>query len=198
MSKPSGDSTRNNKYSTNDTRGRSVTGGHPFEIQDSTPSTTSESRQRSISPVDSAGGIVSRPQPVLELVPTSDAGEDAHSASTKLTRAAGGDTAGMGETEAKPDAVDRREGIHVSLLRDLGDNNSSSSAAYSDRRAWDKARRVAAFRTQAAFFSLGLVNNASYVIMMALAKDILPAAVGFVFLANVFPTLVIKLSAPYW
>lgn len=52
--------------------------------------------------------------------------------------------------------------------------------------------------TSAAFFSLGLINNASYVIMMALAKDIMPGAVGWVFLANVVPTMLIKASAPFW
>lgn len=56
----------------------------------------------------------------------------------------------------------------------------------------------AAVRNDVAFWFLGLINNTSYVIMMAFAKDILPSAVGIVFLADVAPTMLVKVSAPYW
>jgi battenin len=49
-----------------------------------------------------------------------------------------------------------------------------------------------------AFWALGLLNNASYVIMLASAKDISEGGTALVFLANVIPGLSIKLSAPYW
>lgn len=66
--------------------------------------------------------------------------------------------------------------------------------------ARDKQTRTwrGAIRNDAAFWCLGLINNTSYVIMMAFAKDILPSAVGIVFLADVAPTMLIKMSAPYW
>ena len=49
-----------------------------------------------------------------------------------------------------------------------------------------------------AFWCLGLLNNASYVIMLASAKDISEGGTALVFIANILPSLVIKLSAPYW
>ena len=48
------------------------------------------------------------------------------------------------------------------------------------------------------FWSLGLLNNAPYVIMLACAKNISEGGTALVFLANIIPGLVIKLSAPYW
>jgi battenin len=49
-----------------------------------------------------------------------------------------------------------------------------------------------------AFWMLGLLNNASYVIMIACAKNISQGGTGLVFLANVVPSLGIKLSSPWW
>lgn len=60
------------------------------------------------------------------------------------------------------------------------------------------AAKTAAVRNNLAFWFLGLLNNTSYVVMMAFAKDILPGAVGIVFLVNIFPTMLLKVSAPYW
>lgn len=48
------------------------------------------------------------------------------------------------------------------------------------------------------FWVLGLFNNASYVIMIACAKNISEGGTALVFLANIGPSLMIKLSAPYW
>mmetsp|Transcript_25789 Transcript_25789/g.53623 ORF Transcript_25789/g.53623 Transcript_25789/m.53623 type:complete len:459 (+) Transcript_25789:88-1464(+) len=45
---------------------------------------------------------------------------------------------------------------------------------------------------------IGTLNNISFVICAASAKDILPTSVGVVYLANSFPSLIIRLSAPYW
>jgi battenin len=50
----------------------------------------------------------------------------------------------------------------------------------------------------ACFWFLGLLNNASYVIMIACAKNISEGGTAMVFLANVGPSLLVKLSAPYW
>uniref|UniRef100_A0A7S1JHF2 Battenin n=1 Tax=Eutreptiella gymnastica TaxID=73025 RepID=A0A7S1JHF2_9EUGL len=49
-----------------------------------------------------------------------------------------------------------------------------------------------------AFWLLGLLNNTAYVIMIAGAKDILPSAVGLVYVCNVLPGFAIKLTGPYW
>lgn len=48
------------------------------------------------------------------------------------------------------------------------------------------------------FWILGLLNNSSYVIMIASAKSISEGGTALVFLANVVPSLTIKASAPYW
>lgn len=53
-------------------------------------------------------------------------------------------------------------------------------------------------RIPLAFWCLGLMNNASYVIMLAAAKDISEGGTALVFIANIVPSLAIKLSAPYW
>jgi battenin len=48
------------------------------------------------------------------------------------------------------------------------------------------------------FWVLGLLNNASYVIMLASAKSISEGGTALVFIANIIPSVTIKLSAPYW
>ncbi|KAG7374436.1 CLN3 domain containing protein [Nitzschia inconspicua] len=50
----------------------------------------------------------------------------------------------------------------------------------------------------ASFWILGLLNNASYVIMLAAAKSISEGGTALVFLANILPALLIKSTAPYW
>lgn len=49
-----------------------------------------------------------------------------------------------------------------------------------------------------AFWIMGLLNNAAYVIMIASAKSISEGGTAAVFLANIVPTLLVKLTAPYW
>lgn len=49
-----------------------------------------------------------------------------------------------------------------------------------------------------AFFLAGLLNNSSYVIMIAGAKSISPSMVGLVFVCLVVPSFLMKLSGPYW
>lgn len=48
------------------------------------------------------------------------------------------------------------------------------------------------------FFALGLLNNASYIIMLASAKSISEGGTALVYLACVLPSLSLKASAPYW
>jgi battenin len=49
-----------------------------------------------------------------------------------------------------------------------------------------------------AFFAVGILNNASYVIMLASAKSISEGGVAAVYISCVLPSLLIKLTAPYW
>jgi battenin len=53
-------------------------------------------------------------------------------------------------------------------------------------------------RNVIAFWLLGLVNNMAYVIMMAGANDIASGGVGLVYFFDVFPSLMIQITAPYW
>lgn len=49
-----------------------------------------------------------------------------------------------------------------------------------------------------AFWILGLLNNFLWVTMNAGANSINQAGVGMVYLANVLPSLSVKLTGPYW
>lgn len=55
-----------------------------------------------------------------------------------------------------------------------------------------------AIKRAAAFFSLGVLNNTSYVIMLAAAKSLSEGGTGLVYIANILPGILVKLSAPYW
>ena len=59
-------------------------------------------------------------------------------------------------------------------------------------------RRTIATKLGISFWSIGVLNNAGYVIMIASAKSISEGGVGLVFLANILPALAVKASAPYW
>lgn len=53
-------------------------------------------------------------------------------------------------------------------------------------------------RNVAGYFLIGLVNNIGFVIMIAGAKNIAEAGVALVYLANVVPTTLVKVTAPLW
>lgn len=92
------------------------------------------------------------------------------------------------ETTARATMAGGKEGISVALLS-LTDDGDADGA---------RRRRCTARRNDVAFWLLGLINNSIYVIMMAVAKEIAPGAVGLVFLADVAPTMIVKITAPYW
>jgi battenin len=48
------------------------------------------------------------------------------------------------------------------------------------------------------FFMFGIINNTSYVIMIAGAKEIDASMVGLIYLCGVVPSFLCKLSGPYW
>ncbi len=85
--------------------------------------------------------------------------------------------------------AERKGGVGVALL---------SHRPPEDDGMEESRRRRTQWRNDAAFWLLGLINNSGYVIMMAVAKDIVPGAVGIVFFADVAPTMIIKVTAPYW
>jgi battenin len=62
----------------------------------------------------------------------------------------------------------------------------------------DTISSTSSFRLYASFWTLGLLNNSSYVIMLAAAKSISEGGTALVFLANILPALVVKGTAPYW
>lgn len=56
----------------------------------------------------------------------------------------------------------------------------------------------ASSRVLRAFWLLGLLNNAPWVLMLAVATDISAGGVALVFLSNQVPGLLVKLTAPCW
>mmetsp|Transcript_19634 Transcript_19634/g.41178 ORF Transcript_19634/g.41178 Transcript_19634/m.41178 type:complete len:168 (+) Transcript_19634:233-736(+) len=48
------------------------------------------------------------------------------------------------------------------------------------------------------FWLMGLLNNAPWVLMLAVATNISAGGVALVFLSNQIPGLIVKLTAPYW
>ena len=50
----------------------------------------------------------------------------------------------------------------------------------------------------AAFWTMGVLNNIPYVIMLAGAKSISQGGTALVFIANIMPGFLLKLSSPYW
>jgi len=48
------------------------------------------------------------------------------------------------------------------------------------------------------FWFMGMLNNLSYVVMIAGAKDISDGGTALVFLANILPTLAVKFTSPLW
>ncbi|KAI8105442.1 hypothetical protein M9434_000028 [Picochlorum sp. BPE23] len=61
-----------------------------------------------------------------------------------------------------------------------------------------KSMYMSQVKNNVAFWLLGLLNNASYVIMIAGAVKISASAVGLVYLCAVLPGIICKASAPYW
>ncbi len=53
-------------------------------------------------------------------------------------------------------------------------------------------------KTTLAFWAMGVFNNMPYTVMLAGAKSISEGGTALVFLADVMPGLLVKLSSPYW
>lgn len=67
-----------------------------------------------------------------------------------------------------------------------------------DAAADAKPQGGEALRNLVAFWVLGFVNNLGYVVMIAGAQEIAAGGVGLVYLFDIFPALLVKLSGPYW
>ena len=74
---------------------------------------------------------------------------------------------------------------------------SASESGVFDTRPHAKGTRQSR-RNLAAFWLLGLLNNYSYVFMNAAAQSISDGGVGLVYLANIAPTMLIKLTVLGW
>lgn len=71
-------------------------------------------------------------------------------------------------------------------MRLPGVGGGSSSDVYESWRNW------------AAWWGLGLMNNICYVVFLTAAENIVAGQAGAVLAADILPTLVIKLTAPFW
>ncbi|KAL3765434.1 hypothetical protein ACHAW5_006927 [Stephanodiscus triporus] len=56
----------------------------------------------------------------------------------------------------------------------------------------------AASKAVRSFWLLGLLNNSPWVLMLACATNISAGGVALVFISNIIPGLMVKISAPYW
>ena len=89
-------------------------------------------------------------------------------------------------------------GMDTEPLLPVLDPSSSNRQSCEVSRASSGAS-VAMSRTESAcWWLIGILNNISFVICAASAKDIVPSSVALVFLANSFPSLCVRISAPYW
>ena len=85
-------------------------------------------------------------------------------------------------------------GSGVPMAAAVAPDGADEKAAAAAARPRTRQQR----RNLAAFWLLGLLNNYSYVFMNAAAQSISDGGVGLVYLANIAPTMLIKLTVPYW
>ncbi|GBG29840.1 Protein BTN1 [Hondaea fermentalgiana] len=112
-------------------------------------------------------------------------GENALEASTTegVTRGSAGREPGLSAGEMDEESL-------------LGTESRNNRAQDSSKCLGPCSGNVSA--TAVGFWLLGLMNNATFVIMNAGAKEIFAEGVGGVYLANVLPSLFVKASAPFW
>jgi hypothetical protein len=85
-----------------------------------------------------------------------------------------------------------REGGYVGNEEE---GSSSCSSFFTSPSAFFKNKDR---RDLIAFFLSGLLNNFGYVVFLSAAEDLVPEHSGAVLLANILPTLSIKLTAPFF
>ncbi|GAB5369972.1 hypothetical protein AAMO2058_001452100 [Amorphochlora amoebiformis] len=104
----------------------------------------------------------------------------------------------------------KKSEMKVALLSDSDGSYSYNSNGHRDRRGSDLEAELARAsssgeiedlttrRDLITFFLLGLINNSSFVIFAASAKEIAASSVGLVYLCASIPSFGIRISAPYW
>jgi len=90
---------------------------------------------------------------------------------------------------------DSREDIEESEAQETSHERARTTSAAALQVRIEEAETP---RHLAAMFCLGLINNSSFVIMVASAKSLIPDAVGLVYIFSSIPSFLLRLSAPYW
>ena len=88
---------------------------------------------------------------------------------------------------AARDADDATEDLLVDTVPLIGKAEGRGGAAGGEGR-----------RHLGSMFLLGLMNNSSFVVLAASAKDLVPGNVGLVYVCSSLPSFLLRLSAPYW
>jgi battenin len=78
------------------------------------------------------------------------------------------------------------------------DNNLSNFSSQDETNSTNGTNEGNDWVLFRSFCILGVLNNVSHNLVIACAKSISEGGTGFVFLANVIPALVLKITAPYW
>eukprot|EP00472_Partenskyella_glossopodia_P004347 CAMPEP_0197539234 /NCGR_PEP_ID=MMETSP1318-20131121/62079_1 /TAXON_ID=552666 /ORGANISM="Partenskyella glossopodia, Strain RCC365" /LENGTH=466 /DNA_ID=CAMNT_0043097899 /DNA_START=12 /DNA_END=1412 /DNA_ORIENTATION=- len=92
------------------------------------------------------------------------------------------------------DASESGKGGYGDRGLDSDNDLASELAGQADDQPIDHSNR----RDIITFFLLGLINNSSFVIFAASAKEISSSSVGIVYLCASLPSLMVRVSAPYW
>jgi hypothetical protein len=92
------------------------------------------------------------------------------------------------------DQLGYTEVVHNQQIEDPDETESKSHSPTPDDGPPDRSTR----RDVVLFFVMGLVNNASFVIFVASAKEIAASSVALVYLSASLPSFLIRISAPYW
>ena len=156
---------------------------------------------------EAASSTTTDSQPLLSPSPASLRSDWSTASTSTFSRSAGsvpdraGDEEDGGDLTIGDVAVDE-------VLPFFQQNDDDDGSGGGDDRLHTPFRKVLAskalaedsltVRSSAAWWFMGLFNNISFVIMAASAKSILPSSVGAVYLASSFPSLLLRLSAPYW
>ena len=77
-------------------------------------------------------------------------------------------------------------------------SNDGASSTSAQQPPDEDQHRLSPLLAEVLFVFAGLLNNGPYVIMLACAKSISEGGVAAVYIANIVPSLAVKLTAPYW
>ena len=89
-------------------------------------------------------------------------------------------------------------GLRMANEEERKADGDSSATSFSGEETPISSEMVTPSRVMSSFWLLGLLNNASYVIMIAAAKSISNGGVALVYLAANIPGSMTKASSPFW